>query len=144
MLVRDVLQSKGDSTVVTVPESTTVEALLDALAVHNIGAVLVVGADGAVAGIASERDVVRALHRTGPEVLQAPVAEVMTRDLSTAAPTETIDDVMKVMTERRIRHLPVLVDGALLGIISIGDVVKTRMGELESERAHLLSYIGSG
>lgn len=143
MLVRDVLQGKGDSTVVTVPETTTIEALLRALAEHNIGAVLVVS-DSGVVGIASERDVVRALDSSGPGVLHAPVSEVMTRELTTAGPQESVDHVMKVMTNHRIRHLPILVDGELHGIISIGDIVKSRMGELESEREHLISYIGSG
>lgn len=143
MLVNDVLSRKGGS-VVTVSPDTQVEELLALLAEHNIGAVLV-SADGeTVTGIVSERDVVRALSSGGGSTLGRRVRELMTVDITTASPKDSIDHLMRLMTENRIRHIPVLADQKLVGIISIGDVVKIRMEELESEREHLISYISSG
>jgi CBS domain-containing protein len=143
MLIRDVLRRKG-SFVATVPPDTTVDRFLSALAEHNVGA-LVVSSDGVtVDGIASERDVVRALCTNGPELFGAPVAEIMTRDVAVAAPADRLEQLMRVMTEQRIRHVPVLDGGRLAGIISIGDVVKSRMDELEVERESLIGYIRSG
>ncbi|NHC15169.1 CBS domain-containing protein [Motilibacter deserti] len=143
MHVRDVLHHKGNS-VVTVPPDLTVHGLLATLTEHNIGAVLVTDDGMDIVGVASERDVVRTLAARGPEVLNAPVREIMTTDLTVAAPGDTLDRLMAQMTERRVRHIPVLADGALVGIVSIGDVVKTRMDELESEREQLIGYISSG
>jgi CBS domain-containing protein len=143
MLLTDVLRSKGDG-VVTVPPDTDVSALLGVLAEHRIGAA-VVSTDGkAVEGIVSERDVVRAIAARGDAALHEPVRDICTTDVHTCTPDARIDDLMKVMTERRIRHVPIVVDGALSGIVSIGDVVKRRMEELESERAALSSYITAG
>lgn len=143
MLVSDLLRRKGDF-VATVPPATSVSALLATLAEHNIGATVVTAPDGSLAGIASERDVVRALTARGPAVLDLPVTEIMSREVTTAAPEEHVDSLMRTMTEHRIRHVPVLAEGQLLGIISIGDVVKIRVDELESERTSLLGYINSG
>ena len=142
MYVRDVLSRKG-SAVVTVPPDLTVAGLLAVLAEHNIGAVLVTDGAMGVRGVVSERDVVRALAARGPGVLPAPVHEIMTTDLTVAGPGDTLDRLMAQMTERRVRHIPVLADGTLVGIVSIGDVVKTRMDELESEREQLIGYISS-
>jgi CBS domain-containing protein len=142
MLISDVLRRKGDF-VATIPPDKDVAALLRALAEHNIGA-LVVSADGAtVAGIVSERDVVRAMHTVGDAVLASPVSDIMTADVTVAGPGDSVDNVMRMMTERRIRHVPVVSDGRLVGIISIGDVVKSRIDELEAEREHLIDYISS-
>ncbi len=142
MLIRDVLRRKGDF-VATVPPDTDVAALLRALAEHNIGA-LVVSTDGAaVTGIVSERDVVRAMDGVGTAVLSSPVSDIMTADVTVAGPRDSVDNVMRLMTERRIRHVPVVSDGRLIGIISIGDVVKSRIDELEAERDHLIDYISS-
>ncbi len=139
MRIKDVLHTKGDM-VVTVDPEATVRELLDLLADHNIGAV-VVSADGTtVSGIVSERDVVRALVR-GVEILDSSVGEIMTEDVRTVVLEDTVDGLMRLMTEHRIRHVPVLVDGELHGIISIGDVVKSRIGELEFERDQLTSYV---
>jgi CBS domain-containing protein len=140
MLVSDILRSKG-TVVVTVQPDLTVEALIALLAEHRIGAV-VVSEDGThVAGIVSERDVVAALASHGPAALSRSVGEICTQDVATAAPGDRLDQLMGVMTERRFRHLPVVVDGELRGIVSIGDVVKSRMSELEEEQKALTSYI---
>lgn len=143
MLVSDVLSGK-QHTVVTVTPETPVEELLARLAEYNIGAILVSSDGETVTGIVSERDVVRALARRGGNPLREPVSELMTVDITTASPKDSIEHLMGLMTEHRIRHIPVLVEGKLVGIVSIGDVVKSRMQELESERQHLISYISSG
>jgi CBS domain-containing protein len=143
MLISDLLRAKGDL-VVTIEPRATVGQLLRALAEHNVGA-LVVSTDGRhVDGIVSERDVVRHLHRRGPELLDAPVAEIMTSTVHTCTRHDTVDGLMATMTRERVRHVPVLEDGALVGIVSIGDVVKSRLGELESERDDLVRYITIG
>jgi CBS domain-containing protein len=142
MLVSDLLRRKGDF-VATAPPDMTVAALLDRLAEHGIGA-LVVSADGAaVDGIVSERDVVRALRESGAALLDAPVSEVMTRDVVVTGPGEPLEAIMLLMTERRIRHLPVVTGGRLAGIVSIGDVVAGRISELQSDRDSLVDYISS-
>lgn len=143
MLIRDVLRRKGDF-VATVPPDTTVGELLARLGEHNVGA-LVVSDDGqTVAGIVSERDVARAMQTGGARLLDVAVREIMTVDVTVAEPGDTVERLMRVMTENRIRHVPVLEGGRLAGIISIGDVVKSRMDELETERENLIGYIRSG
>jgi CBS domain-containing protein len=140
MRIASVLQRKGD-TVVTVQPSDTVRVLLDRLAEHRVGA-LVVSEDGqTMAGIVSERDVVRRLQSDGPVVLDSPVSAIMTAEVRTCTPETGVDDLMRTMTEHRIRHIPVVVDGRLAGIVSIGDVVKQRIDELQSERDQLTAYI---
>jgi CBS domain-containing protein len=139
MRIKDVLHTKGDM-VVTVSPDATVRDLLSLLAEHNIGAVVVSGDGSSVDGIVSERDVVRALVR-GVEILDSAVAEIMTAEVRTVALDDTVDGLMRLMTEHRVRHVPVIVDGGLHGIISIGDVVKSRIGELEFERDQLTSYV---
>jgi CBS domain-containing protein len=142
MRIADVLRGKGGE-VVTIKPDATVTELLDGLASHNIGAMVVVGPDG-VKGIVSERDVVRQLHTHGASVLSLPVEKIMTTLVSTASKSDTVDSLTLLMTENRVRHVPVLEDGKLIGIVSIGDVVKTRMQELESEHEQLQSYITQG
>lgn len=140
--IKDVLRHKG-SAVVTVGPEATVHDLLAALSEHAVGA-LVVSTDGQqVDGIVSERDVVRRLHDDGADLLNQTVASIMTSDVHTCGPEDLIDDLMRAMTERRIRHIPVVVDGQLAGIVSIGDIVKFRMDELETERRQLQDYISS-
>lgn len=140
MRIRDILRGKGTQ-VVTVAPDTDVRQLLNVLAENGIGAV-VVSADGStVEGIASERDIVRALAERGDAVLNEPVTAIATREVRTAEPGTQLDELMRIMTEHRIRHVPVLVDGALQGIVSIGDVVKNRIDELEMERSALSNYI---
>lgn len=142
MRISDVLRSKG-AAVHTVPPSTTVGKLLSLLAEHNIGAVVVADGDR-VAGIVSERDVVRQLSNRGAALLEVEVAAIMTSTVVGCAPEDTVDDVLAVMTARRFRHSPVLVEGKLGGIVSIGDLVFIRMRELERDREQLESYITSG
>jgi CBS domain-containing protein len=140
MRISDVLRRKGDL-VVTISPDERVSALLDALAQHGVGALVVAGANGGVEGIVSERDVVRHLQARGAAVLDDPVSTIMTTPVHTAPPETTLEELMVLMTERRFRHVPVLVDGRLAGIISIGDVVKHRIDELQIERDQLTAYI---
>ena len=128
MRIADVLSNKG-AAVATIAPETTVSQLLASLAALNIGAMVVVGADG-LAGIVSERDVVRELHKRGGGLLGQPVSEIMTTVLATCTPRDTVDHLVVLMTQNRVRHVPVLDDGRLAGIVSIGDVVKTRMALL--------------
>jgi CBS domain-containing protein len=142
MRIHQVLATKASQDVVTISPDATVRDLLRMLAEHNVGA-LVVSRDGsAVEGIVSERDIVRRLH-DGDNVLSEPVSSIMTVEVATCAPEDLVNDLMQVMTERRIRHLPVTENDVLVGIISIGDVVKHRMSELEFERDQLDSYVHS-
>ena len=140
MRISDVLRVKG-TRVVTVTPDTTVRQLLAVLAEHGIGAVIV-SADGtSVDGIASERDIVRAFAKRGAAAMSEPVTAIYTAEVHTVTPETQIEEVMRMMTERRVRHAPVTADGGLRGIVSIGDVVKTRIDELETERAQLTDYI---
>jgi CBS domain-containing protein len=140
MRISDVLRVKG-AQVVTVTPDTTVRRLLAVLAEHQIGAVVVSGDGVSVDGIASERDIVRALALRGAAVMSAPVTAICTADVHTVTPDTALEEVARMMTERRVRHAPVVADGALRGIVSIGDVVKSRIDELETERAALTDYI---
>jgi CBS domain-containing protein len=142
MRISDVLRNKG-AAVVTINPDATVKELLAGLAEHNIGAMVVVGAEGVV-GIVSERDVVRRLHTDGVGVLARPVSKIMTPAVVTCTRADTVDNLTVMMTENRVRHVPVIENGRLAGIVSIGDVVKTRMEELEAEHAQLQSYITRG
>jgi len=139
MRISDVLQVKGPD-VVTVSPDATVRDLVALLADKNIGAVLVSTADTPVAGIVSERDVVRGLAG-GVDVLDRPVSEIMTANVETATPEQSVHELAQLMTLRRIRHVPVILDGEVAGIVSIGDVVKSRIDELEFERDQLESYV---
>jgi len=140
MRVTGVLKVKGDA-VVTISPDRTLRDLVALLAEHGIGA-LVVSADGdGVDGIVSERDVVRRLDAGGADVLDEPVSAIMTTEVFTCEPEATVDELMAVMTERRIRHVPVLLDGRIAGIVSIGDVVKHRIAEIQGERDQLTAYI---
>jgi CBS domain-containing protein len=140
MRISDVLRAKG-SQVVTVTPDTDVRHLLTVLAKHRIGAVVVSRDGTSVDGIASERDIVRALAERGAAVLSEPITAIQTAEVRTVAPETSLEEVMRMMTEHRFRHLPVVVDGTLRGIVSIGDVVKKRIDELESERTALTDYI---
>jgi CBS domain-containing protein len=139
MRIADVLRKKG-TTVATIGPEATVTELLGELAAHNVGALPVVEG-GTLIGIVSERDVVRRLHAGGPALLEATVADIMTTEVTTCSPSDDVGDLAAVMTSRRFRHLPVLVEGELAGIVSIGDLVKARIDLLESEREQLQSYI---
>ena len=139
MRIADVLRGKGTG-VATVAPSVTVAELVATLASYNVGALPVVDG-GELVGIVSERDVVRQLHAAGASLLERRVSDIMTAGVTTCAPGDQVADLAKIMTAGRFRHLPVLENGALVGIVSIGDLVKARIDLLESEREQLQHYI---
>jgi len=140
MRVKDVLKNKG-SDVVTVRPDASCRALLATLASHNIGAV-VVSSDGfTVAGIVSERDIVRHLNDRGDAVLEGPVSDIAVWEVSTCGLDDAVEELRETMTQRRIRHLPVVQGGRLVGIVSIGDVVKSAISQLEFEHQNLIDYV---
>jgi CBS domain-containing protein len=143
MRVADVLRSKG-SEVSTMRATNTVADLLAVLAERNIGAVVVLGDADAISGIVSERDVVRRLHERGSDVLSALLGEIMTSDVVTCGSQDSVEELTVTMTDRRIRHIPVVDEGRLAGIVSIGDMVKSRISQLEEDHEHLEAYITQG
>lgn len=143
MKISDILRIKG-SEVCTVRPETTVREFLHVLVARNIGACVISEDCRTVIGIASERDVAVGLALRGEAVLGEPVSSIATVHVYTTEPDETLEATMKLMTQRRIRHVPVLVDGELAGIVSLGDIVARRVDELEAERRHLADYIASG
>ncbi|OIJ24235.1 CBS domain-containing protein [Nocardioides luteus] len=141
MKIADVLTRKAIAEVVTIASTATVRDLLGVLAEHGIGACVVSSDTAEVAGIVSERDVVRRLHENDA-LLAAEVSSIMTAEVETCAPEATIDEILGTMTQRRIRHMPVVsADGALVGIVSIGDLVKHRIDQLAFERDQLEAYV---
>jgi CBS domain-containing protein len=142
MTVQAILQSKG-AQVVSVSPGDTVGNVARVLADRRIGAVLV-REQGKVVGVFSERDIVRGLARYGVQSLERPVSDLMTHDVITCKPAESVHDVMERMTARRVRHLPVIDNGQLIGIVSIGDLVKERIEEAEREAQDLREYIKAG
>jgi CBS domain-containing protein len=154
MRISDIIRTKG-AEVATITPSAPVSQLLALLSAHNVGALPVVAgeadvditataANHPVVGMVSERDVVRRMHDSGDGLLERPVGDIMSRTVTSCRPGDAVDDIMRVMTDRRIRHVPVVEDGHLIGIVSIGDIVKSRIGELEEHRSHLEAYIASG
>jgi CBS domain-containing protein len=140
MLVSTVLEGKGTE-VATVTGETSVGDVVKDLAVHKIGA-LVVSADGVrIDGIVSERDIVQRLSGLRVDFLGDPVSSIMSAEVQVCAPGDDVESIMNLMTDQRIRHVPVVEDGRLCGIISIGDVVKSRISELEKDRNELMEYI---
>jgi CBS domain-containing protein len=142
MTVKAILNVKG-SEVVTIEPTASIAAAVKRLAERRIGALVVQGADNRVVGIVSERDIVIALAEQGAGILDAPVSQVMTRKVETCEQSETVASVMERMTTGKFRHLPVVEQNRLAGIISIGDVVKHRLGEIERETAALRDYIAT-
>jgi CBS domain-containing protein len=142
MRISDLLRDKG-SAVATVSPATSISDLLGVLSEHNIGATVVTDGDNVV-GIVSERDIVRRLHESGATLLGVAVGEIMTRDVVTCTPDDSVDSLAATMTDRRIRHMPVVSSDRLVGIVSIGDVVKSRISQLETDREQLESYIAHG
>ena len=140
MTVKAILSRKGTNVVTADPNASLGEAV-KTLAAHRIGAIVVTGADRRIVGILSERDIVRVLAEKGPSALDAPIAEGMTRKVTTCAAGDTVSELMERMTEGKFRHLPVVEQGRLTGIISIGDIVKSRVHEMEQESAALRDYI---
>lgn len=140
MNVHDILAGKG-SDVTTIAPSATVAELIDVLAQRGIGAAVVSATGADIVGIVSERDVARGLHTHGAALLDMPISAVMTADVRTCRPADRIQDLARMMTDGRFRHLPVVDGGVLAGIVSLGDVVKKRIDELESEQDQLVEYL---
>jgi CBS domain-containing protein len=142
MTVAQILNAKGRA-VITAQPGDTVLAVAQTLAAKKIGAVVIVDAQGHIGGILSERDIVRAVAQGGPKALDKPVREFMTATVRTCTSRDTGAELMSLMTELRVRHLPVVEGGKLGGMISIGDVVKNRIEEIEREAEEMKSYIAS-
>jgi len=142
MLVTQILKAKGDL-VFTATPNDTVSAICALLHSRKVGAMVILDGED-VAGIVSERDMVRALAEGGAGALSQPVSAFMTRDVIFASPAESVDTLLEQMTDRRIRHLPVVEKGRLLGIVSIGDLVKHKISEVEAEADGLKAYISTG
>jgi CBS domain-containing protein len=140
MNVKAILSTKGTG-VITIEPHATLEAAVAVLAQHRIGALVVLGADQRVIGILSERDIVRSLAELGAAALSTPLAQVMTRRVVTCGEAETVAGIMERMTNGKFRHVPVVEQEQLVGIVSIGDVVKHRLSEIEIESAALRDYI---
>ncbi|MGL4489770.1 MAG: CBS domain-containing protein [Rhizobiaceae bacterium] len=143
MVVKTILASKGGE-VLTVGGSDTVHEAINLLAKHRIGALVVTNAQGVIGGIISERDIIRRLASDGVTILEKPVSSVMTANVQVCTENHSISDVMEMMTRGRFRHLPVERGGKLIGVISIGDVVKRKIEETEQEAEAIKSYIASG
>jgi len=142
MLIAHVLRDKG-AVVYTVRAEQTLEDAARILNEKKVGALVVIAEDGAISGVMSERDIVREIARNGGKSLSDTVATVMSRDVVTADPTETVDEGLGRMTERRTRHLPVMEGGRLIGVVSIGDLVKHRIAAVEAEAAAMQAYIAT-
>lgn len=142
MRVRDVLTAKGSSVVFTISPEASVEELLELLAEHNIGALLVSSDGKTMTGIVSERDIVRKL-RGLDRPRAATVQQIMTTDMQVCSPDDSFGSLMSSMTEHRVRHIPVIENGEIVGLVSIGDAVKYRMDQLEFERDQLENYVQS-
>jgi CBS domain-containing protein len=140
MIVKSILSAKGSDVATIAPSATLAEAT-NILAEKRIGALVVTGAGGRITGIISERDIVRAFARHGVNAFQLPLSEVMTRKVVTCSSTDTVSMLMERMTAGKFRHLPVTDDDHLVGMISIGDVVKYRLTELEFEKDAMRDYI---
>ena len=140
MHVADILKTKGDEVITTGP-GESIAATVRLLNVKNIGATVVLDAHGAVIGIISERDIIRSIAANGERALEMQVRDVMTSEVKSCKTTDTISEVMKLMTVYRFRHMPVIEDGKLKGIVSIGDIVKNRLDETEMEARVLRDYV---
>ena len=140
MNVKAILAAKGGD-IVSIEPTADLSAAAKLLSEHRIGAVVIRGAGGRLAGILSERDIVRAVAEQGADALAVPVGQVMTRNVTTCGENDSIADIMERMTAGKFRHMPVLRDGKLIGVVSIGDVVKQRVGEIEQDAVALRDYI---
>ena len=142
MLVSDLIKEKGAGVITTSPATTVAEAA-DIIASKRIGAVVVTELGDKVVGIISERDIVNGLSKSGANLLKLPVSDVMTRDVFTCATTEDVNQLRREMVTRRARHIPIVEDDKLIGIISMGDIVKNRLDELEDETQQMRDYIAT-
>lgn len=140
MNVKAILAAKGGD-IVSIEPTADLSAAAKLLSTHRIGAVVIRGAGGRLAGILSERDIVRAVSDHGADALSVPVGQIMTRNVTTCGENDSIADIMERMTAGKFRHMPVLRDSQLIGVVSIGDVVKQRVGEIEQDTEALRGYI---
>ncbi len=143
MTIASIIHGKPHRLITVAPDESLQQAA-EVLTRERIGALLVLKPNGDVAGILSERDIVKAVGVKGADVLARPVAELMTKEVTCCAPEDTVDEAMAIMTERRFRHLPVRHGGRIVGILSIGDVVKMKVEEAEAESQSLREYIARG
>ncbi|MGD8326230.1 MAG: CBS domain-containing protein [Sphingomonadales bacterium] len=143
MLIKTILSEKGGD-IISVDGSTRIEKVTQVLKTHRIGAVLVLEGDGVIDGVLSERDIVRGLAEKGAGVLQLEAKALMTSDVITCTPDQDLRGAMEIMTTKRIRHLPIVENGRLIGLVSIGDLVKYRISEAEQEAEALRGYIATG
>ena len=143
MNVAAILKLKGREVLTTIPD-TSITDIAKLLAAHRIGCIVIVDVDGKIAGIVSERDIVREIARAGSKVLEEPVESCMTKTVVTCREADTIDRLMSEMTSHRFRHMPVVEKGRLVGLVSIGDVVRMRIAEAEMEAAAMRQYIATG
>jgi CBS domain-containing protein len=143
MTVSNILKAKGGGGVITADASAKVSDVAKILSENRIGAVVIIGPAGKIEGIVSERDVVRHVGKDGAKALELPVSAIMTKNVHTANEMDSEAALMTLMTEQRIRHLPVVTDGKMVGMISIGDVVKYRIEAIEHETDDLKAYIAS-
>jgi CBS domain-containing protein len=143
MNVSSILKAKGQAVTTARPDSS-LHDITQRLAAKKIGAIVIVGDNGRIVGIISERDVIRVIAEHGVAGLNMPVAEVMTRGVITCEKSQRVDELMELMTKGRFRHLPVMEEGSLVGIISIGDVVKHHVAEVEMEVSAMRGYLATG
>ena len=143
MNIAQILKAKGRAVATARPDATLLE-IVNKLAQKKIGAIVIVGDNGEVAGIISERDVIRRLGERGEHALMEPASQAMTSSVTSCQETSTLDEMMEVMTQGRFRHVPVIEDGALVGIVSIGDIVKHHIAEVEMEVTAMRGYFVTG
>jgi CBS domain-containing protein len=143
MNVAAILKQKGRGVFTTTPETSLLD-IAKLLGMHGVGCIVIAGPDGKVIGIVSERDIVREISRSGAKVLKEPVERYMTKTVVTCREADTIDRLMAEMTAHRFRHMPVVERGRLIGLVSIGDVVRLRIAEAEMEAAAMREYIATG
>lgn len=143
MNIGQILKAKGRAVATARPDTTLLD-IAAKLSQKKIGAIVIVGDKGDVVGIVSERDIIRKLGERGPEVLNEPVSQSMTANVISCQETSTLDELMEIMTQGRFRHVPVIEDGALVGIVSIGDVVKNHIAEVEMEVTAMRGYFVTG
>jgi CBS domain-containing protein len=143
MKVKDILSNKG-SQVRTIKPQTTIHEALGSLVTHAIGALVVLDEADRIAGIVSERDIIRECHRNGRQIESTPVEKIMSKNLIIGSPEDELDYIMGIMTKNRIRHVPIVVGGKLEGIVSIGDIVKAQLQNKEYENHYLKDYLFGG
>lgn len=143
MIIANILKVKGRSVTTARPDDT-VQEIADRLAHKKIGAIVIVGGGGSVIGIISERDLIRVIAQRGADALSMPVSEVMTREVVVCSEATSVDDIMEMMTNGRFRHLPVVEESRLVGIVSIGDIVKHHIAEVELEVSAMRGYFATG